>query len=218
MSLPTSRRPQKTPVTRNPDESRQRILDAAMNEFSAKGYAGARIDKIAERAKLNPRMIYHYFGGKQPLYIAVLETGLKELREAEHKFSSDEESALDALLHLYEFIHDHFASHPKLINLLSTENLNKASFLKRSSLVPTISSPTIDLIERLLKRGVASGTVRKGIDPLQLYVSMVALSYFHLSNGHTLSVIFQKDLLGSAWLKPRAAHTAEILRSYLAPN
>src|SRR3546814_8141857 len=69
-----------------------------------------------------------------------------------------------------------------------------ASFLKRSNLVPTISSPTIDLIDRLLKRGAADGTVRKGVDPLQLYVSMVALSYFHLSNGHTLSVIFRQDI------------------------
>src|SRR3546814_5618110 len=97
-------------------------------------------------------MIYHYFGGKQPLYIAVLETGLSELREAERGFSSDEESALDALLHLYDFIHKHFASHPKLVNLLSTENLNKASFLKLSNLVPTISSPTIALIDRQIGR------------------------------------------------------------------
>lgn len=189
-----------------------------MNEFSGKGYAGARIDRIAERAKLNPRMIYHYFGGKQPLYIAVLEAGLKELRDAERSFSSDEESALDALLHLFEFIHKHFASHPKLVNLLSTENLNKASFLKRSNLVPSISSPTIDLIDRLLKRGASDGTVRQGIDPLQLYVSMVALSYFHLSNGHTLSVIFRQDLLDADWLRDRAAHTTDILRGYLAPN
>src|SRR3546814_6417236 len=83
MSLPASRRSSQSPATRNPDESRQRILDAATIEFSAKGYAGARIDQIAKRAKLNPRMIYHYFGGKQPLYITVLETGLSELREAE---------------------------------------------------------------------------------------------------------------------------------------
>src|SRR3546814_9139692 len=116
MSLPASRRASQSPATRNPDESRQRILDAATIEFSAKGYAGARIDQIAKRAKLNPRMIYHYFGGKQPLYIAVLETGLSELREAERGFSSDEESALDALLHLYDFIHKHFASHPKLVH------------------------------------------------------------------------------------------------------
>src|SRR3546814_6259412 len=69
------------------------------------------------------------------------------------------------------------------------------------------------LIDRLLKRGAADGTVRKGVDPLQLYVSMVALSYFHLSNGHTLSVIFRQDMLGPTWLKPRAKHTADILRS-----
>lgn len=186
-----------------------------MNEFSAKGFAGARVDQIARKAKLNPRMIYHYFGGKQPLYIAVLENGLGELREAELSFSPEQEGALDSLLRLFRFIHRHFASRPKLISLLSNENLHKASFLKRSSIVPRISSPVIDLISKLLKRGAADGSVRPGIDPLQLYVSMVALSYFHLSNGYTLSVIFSRNLFAPEWLDDRAEHTSQILRSYL---
>ncbi len=64
-SAPTSAR-------RDPDAVRRRILDAAAAEFATVGFAGARVDRIARRARINKRMLYHYFGDKQGLYGAVL--------------------------------------------------------------------------------------------------------------------------------------------------
>ena len=58
---------------RNPERSRARILAAALEEFAAKGYAGARVDAIAQRAGLNKQLISHHFGGKEGLYRAVME-------------------------------------------------------------------------------------------------------------------------------------------------
>src|SRR5947208_17097606 len=57
---------------RNPRQSQGRILQAAMEEFSAKGFAGARVDVIARRAAINKRMLYHYFGDKAGLFREVL--------------------------------------------------------------------------------------------------------------------------------------------------
>src|SRR5437016_8408421 len=57
---------------RNPQQTQQRILEAALQEFAAKGFAGARVDVIARRATINKRMLYHYFGDKQGLFQAVL--------------------------------------------------------------------------------------------------------------------------------------------------
>ena len=59
-------------ATRDPDRTRSRILAAALAEFSSKGFAGARVDAIARRAKGNKRMLYHYFGDKEGLFRAVL--------------------------------------------------------------------------------------------------------------------------------------------------
>lgn len=59
-------------TTRDPDRTRRRILTAALAEFSAKGFAGARVDAIARRARGNKRMLYHYFGNKAALFSAVL--------------------------------------------------------------------------------------------------------------------------------------------------
>lgn len=57
---------------RNPQQSQQRILEAALQEFAAKGFAGARVDVIARRARINKRMLYHYFGDKEGLFREVL--------------------------------------------------------------------------------------------------------------------------------------------------
>src|SRR5258706_265125 len=59
---------------RDPHRTRAAILAAATQEITAKGLNGARVDAIAARAGVNKRMIYHYFGGKEGLYLEVLET------------------------------------------------------------------------------------------------------------------------------------------------
>src|SRR4029079_2735720 len=63
---------------RNPQLTRQRILEAAVQEFSAKGFAGARVDVIARQARINKRMLYHYFGDKEGLFREVLRRKISE--------------------------------------------------------------------------------------------------------------------------------------------
>jgi AcrR family transcriptional regulator len=64
------------PRLRDPQRARQRIITSAALEFSRCGYAGARVDQIAALARVNKRMLYHYFGDKRELYLAVLEAWL----------------------------------------------------------------------------------------------------------------------------------------------
>ena len=78
-----------------------------------------------------------------------------------------------------------------------------------------ISSPVLSLFQKLLSRGEADGTFRPGIDPLQLYVVLVSLSYFHLSNGHTLSVIFERDLYAPDWLAEHKKIARDMVRRFI---
>lgn len=68
--------PTSTRVTRDPEGTRRRILEAALDEFAAKGLDGSRVDAIAARAGVNKRMLYYYFGSKDDLYRAVLRNRL----------------------------------------------------------------------------------------------------------------------------------------------
>ena len=208
----------RTSNKRNPVETRQRILRIAVKEFAAKGLSGARVELIARKARVNPRMIYHYFGGKEPLYIATLENVLEALRRDELKLDLEGMAPFEAMLQLFEFIQGHFASHPDLIALMSSENINKARYLKRSKSIRARSSSVLQLIGRLLERGEVAGAFRRGIDPLRLYVAMVGLSYFHISNAHTLSTIFDADLLDGGWQAPYRRQAWSMLESYLRPD
>ncbi len=201
--------------TRSAVDTRERILRAAVNEFAAKGFSGGRIEAICKSARANIRMIYHHFGGKEGLYIAALEETLSELRKEELKLDVDGASPVEAMLQLFEFTYEHFAAHPRLISLLSGENLLKAKFLKRSKRTPVISSPVIAQLRKIVGRGEAGGQFRKGIDPLQLYVLIVSVSYFHLSNGHTLSVIFEKDIFDPDWLAEHKRIARDVVVGYV---
>ena len=79
----------KSIATRNPERTRERILSAALAEFAAKGFAGARVDVIARRAAINKRMLYHYFGNKEKLFRAVLRQKIAERRALGLSLSSD---------------------------------------------------------------------------------------------------------------------------------
>jgi AcrR family transcriptional regulator len=218
---PTEKPPvhsQRAAKSRNVDGTRARILAAATDEFSANGYSGARIDAICRAAQANPRMIYHYFGDKEGLYVAVLGQALNELRSEELKLAVDHTPPMRAMVELFDFIDDHFGRRPQFIRLLTGENLLSARFLRRSIKTPIVASPLIHLIARLLERGRRERIFRAGVDPLRLYVMMVALSYFHRSNAFTLSVIFRVDISTPDWQRRYRRDGQAMLRRYLSPD
>jgi AcrR family transcriptional regulator len=200
---------------RNADRTREKILRAAIAEFATHGWSGARVERIRQRARANTRMIYHYFGDKQRLYVAVLEHVIGELRQEELRLEVDQIDPLEGLLQLYEFVDRHFATHPELITLLSGENLLRGQFLASTAKPPIISSPLMPLMKQLLRRGERKGLIRSGIDPLHLYVVMVALCYFHRSNAHTLSYLFRTDLLAPGWQSEHKKMAIDLLTQYL---
>ena len=197
------------------ETTRERLMRAARAEFAQHGFAGARVERILSKAAVNPRMLYHHFTGKSGLYVAVLEAALGELRQQELKLNVEEADPLEGLLQLFDFLNDHFEANPGLVRLLSNENLLKARFMRRSATIREMSSPTLSLIEHLLKRGAKSGQLPPSVDALRLYVLMVALTQFHLSNVHTLSVIFDQDLSDARWRAARKADAYLMLRRFL---
>jgi AcrR family transcriptional regulator len=203
--------------TSTPESTRERILRTAIIEFSEKGYSGARVLAICRKSRANPRMIYHYFGGKDRLYVAVLEHVLGELRAEELKLDFEYVSPVEGMMQLFDFTYEHFGKHPELIHILSGENLLRARFLKRSSKTPVVASPLIAMIGELLKRGEKARVFRRGIDPLQLYVAMVGFAYFHRSNAHTLSVIFKSDILTPDWQAEHKRYAKEMMIGFLQP-
>ena len=204
-----------TRVTRAPTETRARILDAASAEFAAHGLGGARVDRIAAAAGANKRMLYYYFGNKDALFLAVLESTYESIRGAERELHLGDVPPSEAIRRLIEFTWRHYLAHPEFLSLLHTENLYRAVHLKRSTKVRSMHSPFVAMIGDILDRGVSEGSFRAGVDPVQLYISIAALAYFYLGNNYTLSAIFGRDLLSRCARAERLAHMTALVLGYL---
>ncbi len=192
---------------RDPERTSAAILAASTKGVCRKGaYGGARINAIAERAGINKRMLYHYFGGKDALYLAVLEGSYMQIRAAEMKLHLDQRDPESGIKDLVLFTWNYYLDHPEFLSLLHTENLHRAKFLKRSARIFDLNSPLISQINDLLQRGAQSGVFRSGLDPVKTYIGIAALGFFYLSNRWTLSTIFRRDLTEKAELANWADH------------
>lgn len=202
--------------TRDAERTQFAILEAATQEFAAHGLGGARVDRIALRARTNKRMLYYYFGGKEALFLAVLERAYEHIRDEEQQLHLTDLKPDEGLRQLIAFTWNYYLAHPEFMTLLNSENLHRAAHLKRSRKIRAMHSPLVATLSEILDRGIREGVFRRGVDPVQLYVSIAALGYFYLSNNHTLSTIFDRDLMCAAAKADRLAHIEALVLGSLS--
>ena len=202
-------------ITRNPEQTKARILAAAKVEFARAGLGGARVDTIAQQADANKRMLYYYFGNKDELFTAVLEDAYRHIRESEKLLRLDESAPDEAIRRLLAFTWNYYLEHPEFLNLLNSANLHQARHLKKSTKLRTMHSPFVAMLDDILERGRKKDMFRAGVDPVQLYISIAALCYFYLGNNYTLSAIFGRDLLSPRAKSERLAHMTALVLGYL---
>ena len=187
------------------------ILEVARKEFAEKGLAGGRIDEIAAATKTSKRMIYYYFGGKEGLYLAVLEEAYRRVRETEAQLQLEDLEPEQALRRLVEFTFDHHASNEDYIRLVMNENMQRAQYLATSKTIQKLNVPAIDAISKLYKRGVANGIFREGLNPLDIHASISALTFFNVSNQHTFGIIFKNAKRSAQAQKTRRESVVELI-------
>lgn len=203
------------PRKRDPAATRTRILEAATQEFCTKGYDGAGMEQIVARADCNIRMAYHYFGRKEGLYLAVLERAYEQARSREVELDLKQLGPVEGMKALIEFTFDHIANHPEFIGLMNTENTLKGRILEKSTQVPEATIPLVEAIGNLLNRGWAAGVFRRNVDPVQLYITILSVSYLHISNRYTLSIMFRQDFHAATWLSKCKQHACDVVLGFL---
>jgi AcrR family transcriptional regulator len=203
------------PRTNDPERTMADILEVATHEFSEKGLSGARIDEIAAATRTSKRMIYYYFGSKEGLYIAVLEEAYRRIRHIESELHLEDLAPEDALRKLVGFTVDYQLANPDFIRLVMTENIHRGEFLAQSKMIQKLNVPAIDAVRAVYERGVKAGVFRSGMDPLDLHMSISALSVFNVANRHTFSLIFKRDLESSAAIVARRDSIIEMVVRYM---
>ena len=149
-------RPTKDPMARPADRTRRRRATATRPARAARSstWRPASSPTTASRARAwtrsptrtrtTKRMIYYYFGGKEQLYVAVLERAYARIRAAEREVDVDHLDPLAAIRRLAELTFDHHESHPDFIRLVSIENIHHAEHMAQSERLANLNNPAID--------------------------------------------------------------------------
>jgi AcrR family transcriptional regulator len=177
------------------EKTKRNILAVATKEFAKHGFNGARIDAIAARTSTTKRMIYYYFGGKEPLYIAVLEQEYAKIRACEAGLQLELLEPEQAIRRLTEFTFDYDHANPDFVRLVAIENIHHARHLAKSTRIRRVNSAIVETIETILQRGRRQGLFQAGVRAIDVHMLMSAVCFFHVSNLYTFGAIFQRDFL-----------------------
>lgn len=202
--------------TNDPARTMAEILEVATAEFADKGLSGARIDEIAAATRTSKRMIYYYFGGKEGLYLAVLEEAYRNMRQIESSLHLEDLPPVEALVRLVNFTFDHHQNNEYYIRLVMNENIQRGEYLAQSKIIQKLNVPAIDAIRRLYERGIAQGVFRQGLDPVDIHASISALTFFNVSNKHTFGLIFKRGKVSKDAVAARRASIIEMITRFVA--
>ena len=180
-------------LQRDAERTRAELLAVATEVFAESGYSGARVDDIAERTRTTKRMIYYYFGGKEQLYMAVLENAYRGIREAEQRLQVDHVDPVVAMRRLAELTFDHHLDHQAFIRLVSIENIHRGQFISRLDSLRDLSQPATSLLDQILARVTRRGCFRDDVDALDVHMVISAYCVFQVANRYTFGFLFGVD-------------------------
>jgi len=192
--------------TRDPERTRSRILAAALREFAAKGFAGARVDAIARRARVNKRMLYHYFGDKRGLFKASVAQKLAGKRQL---FSRAPEELSECLV----YYHDVTGRDSEWTRMLLWEALAHGD---RALAAEEERREVMKQGCARVRRSQENGLVSKDLDPEYTLLALVALSMFPWAFPQMARLI-TADAPGEAAFRARYGRVLHAIGSRLAP-
>lgn len=167
------------------EATRKRILKAAEQEFGKVGFEGARVDRIARKAKANKGMLYIYFGNKEQLYRAVFLEHYRQVNEQQAFLALTEEDLpvlTERILEVYFHFHER---HPNWWRFMAWENLNPGRGISPEDL-HAISGAVIEHLHALYHAGQAKGIFREDVSFSTYIFSLMAVSFFYRSNLATM--------------------------------
>lgn len=199
----------KTVGGRRSDLTKQKILQAAEEEFAEKGLYGTRVDEIATRAGVNKRMMYVYFGNKEDLYSMILKIVYSRLSEYEQSIKGI--NAIEILILKY---FNFLAENPNFVKLTLWENLNDAKYFKSSGAAEAVKS-MIATFADVLSEKKKDGIIGEETDCMRLAETMNAMCLSAYSDMYNMSCLLEKDLTTEAEIKKQAEYICRIITAYV---
>ncbi|MSU68756.1 MAG: TetR/AcrR family transcriptional regulator [Opitutaceae bacterium] len=182
-----------TPVSRNPDRTRRRLLRAAIKLFAQQGFHAVSVDAIVDLAKVNKRMVYHYFGSKDALFEAALVEVYGRIESIEFHAVELGRNPAEKLARLLESYFAFLDDEPEFTRLLQWENLEKGRHLTKANHLLT-KNPFFERFQAIVQEGIAAGEFRTDLNVAHLLIHFIGLCFIYHSNRFSLSQSLNLDL------------------------
>lgn len=180
-----TRAAKKVVLRRNPDRTKRRLLQAAIRLFSERGFHGVSVDEIVAKAKSNKRMVYHYFGSKEDIYLAALVEVFGRLESVEFQAvvgdGAPDAQLSELLASYFKFLDEN----PEFVRMLLWENLERGRHIARAA-AQLSKNPFVERFRALIEQGVKAGLFRAPIDIKHLLVNFIGLCFIYHSNQYSL--------------------------------
>lgn len=197
------------------DPVKRNILEVALVEFANFGLEGTRIEAIAAGTHTSKRMIYYHFGSKEGLYAAVLEYAYWSVREGEDLAPLKTLPPMEALARYISYAFSSFSRHPDFIRLSQQETLQGARYLKDLPAIQEMNRASLTVLQEIVQRGQADGSMRMDIDPMHVYINYIGLCHYHISSRHNYSLQFDFDPMQSDNSAARLASICDMVVRYV---
>lgn len=198
------------------EKTKDRLVRVAIREFAEHGLSGARVERIADKAEINKQAIYYYFKDKDDLYTYALERCYELAHRNDIKLKFEGMIGRDAMSALVDSLFDDLSQMPDVISIVTDENRNKGRHLPNQHIKST-NRPIIDAIAAILQRGEKDGSIRTGVDPEHLWISLLSLIMFYFTNAFTLSHLLGRDLMSAELIMDRKTQIREMILASLRP-
>ncbi|MGE3075924.1 MAG: TetR/AcrR family transcriptional regulator [Dehalococcoidia bacterium] len=190
---------------RDPEGTRARLLEAAFHEFSQFGPAGARVQRIVERAQVNPRMLYHYFGSKEGLFRELLRTKTEEMAARRDRPAESFPAAIgDVALRMFE---DRAWIRMLMWEALSYGDGNIVLEAERSA----AWAPAISRLQEM----ITSGALPEGLDAAQFQLSLIALATYPVAFPNTSKMVTGMDPESNEFAEARGEAVGGLVEALL---
>lgn len=199
-----------TVAQRNPDLTRKKLLEAAIELFSAHGFHAVSVDQIVSSAQVNKRMVYHYFGSKDKLFEAALASVFNRLEAVEFDAVDRGRSPKSKLSRLLESYFDFLNREPEFTRLLLWENLEKGRHLNKDNHLLS-KNPFMQKFEAIIRDGIERGDFRKDLDVSHLLIHFIGLCFIYHSNRFSLTQTLSMDLGNSKVREEGLAHVLKLV-------
>ena len=198
------------------DQTRARILKAAIIEFSDHGMAGARTEAIARSAKVNKALLYYYFKSKENLYTAALLKVVGEIRESTRAVLDSKSSAGERLLRTALNHFDRLAANRGPQSLMQQEmvRFHRGESVTVPVLAKTAFAPTLTRLHEVVAEGIQSGELCR-VDWFQIWCVAIGSNVFYFLSGPTLRLALPFDPLAPAELEFRRKAILQFLSQAL---